>query len=477
MRACLPSSQRRVPVSSGSLSPRSRPAERAAPPHWPSPPAAPAGAISSPRPHTETRRAPRPPAAPPPSATAGAAGGDPRHLRRPCPRRPAPLPQARLRRLGAGPPVARRHRERPIPGRLRLRRDRQPGRQPRPPGRQCRPRCPMGRLARLARRLRPHTPNLGFVAGPGSQGRLSLLTSDEPNNAGEATGMVVWFPDAGIPGAQGQYFDDQQPGCSHLRDCPIRASGSPVSSRVLGDAHYSTSPSRASPRRSRQPPSSPPPPAPPSAPSPRRPSPSSKASCSPPPAAARSASASPTTSPTAPRPGSRSSVVQDALSDPEVLGGIRCDRTPTSSRSTPPPPRRAPGSPGSASPSRPPTSAPSTSSSSTATATPWPSTSPPSPARSESPSPSRPSATAPSSPPPGEDGAGGRLLDVRVLTEEAETLGQITLTPDPGYLMDASVQLLASPAGDRLLVAWAESPATAGIRRVRIARLACAGGL
>jgi hypothetical protein len=53
----------------------------------------------------------------------------------------------------------------------------------------------------------------GFVIGPGREGRFSMLTTDVPNNAGNVpTGMVVWAPQAGVPGAEGQFFDDIPPG-------------------------------------------------------------------------------------------------------------------------------------------------------------------------------------------------------------------------------------------------------------------------
>jgi hypothetical protein len=52
----------------------------------------------------------------------------------------------------------------------------------------------------------------GFAIGPGEDGRFSMLTSDEPNDAGGPTGMVMWAPKAGVSGAEGQFFDDVLPG-------------------------------------------------------------------------------------------------------------------------------------------------------------------------------------------------------------------------------------------------------------------------
>ena len=58
-----------------------------------------------------------------------------------------------------------------------------------------------------------HGQTEGVVAGPASEGRFSMLTNDVPNNMGNVpTGMVVWTPVAGVPGMQGQYFDDVPPG-------------------------------------------------------------------------------------------------------------------------------------------------------------------------------------------------------------------------------------------------------------------------
>jgi hypothetical protein len=320
----------------------------------------------------------------------------------------------------------------------------------------------------------PHTPTLGFVAGPGSEGRLSLLTSDEPNNAGQATGMVVWFPPAGIPGAEGQYFDDLPPGAPTFvtaREGEWLAGFQ----RVLGDGLYHLSLARIT-------------------------SPLTTASFEPAAGCATfstlSAAAVPfqqgfllATSSGRPYgkcltddltdgPPSWLHIVRlpGSVADPEVLVEYSWSDTYVFQVHAIP--------------------------AATGTWLAW--------------------ERLPFAPPyertvdlvqldgdgypvgehlapvPGEvgvpfalaalgdrpvvagtrqDAGGSRVLDVRVLTEQAEILGQITLTPDPGYLMDASVQLLGSPAGDRLLVAWAESPATAGIRRVRVARLACAGGL
>ncbi len=53
-----------------------------------------------------------------------------------------------------------------------------------------------------------HGANEGFVVGPGANGRFSMLTTDMPNNENVSKGMVVWFPNAGVAGAQGQFFDD-----------------------------------------------------------------------------------------------------------------------------------------------------------------------------------------------------------------------------------------------------------------------------
>ncbi len=58
-----------------------------------------------------------------------------------------------------------------------------------------------------------HGLNDGFVIGAGDNGTFSMLTTDEPKNASnDPAGMVVWAPQAGSPGAAGQFFDDVPPG-------------------------------------------------------------------------------------------------------------------------------------------------------------------------------------------------------------------------------------------------------------------------
>lgn len=62
-----------------------------------------------------------------------------------------------------------------------------------------------------------HGTSDGFVVGPDREGRFSMLTTDEPNNAGDVpTGMIVWAPSAGVPGAKGQFFGDVTPGLPAL---------------------------------------------------------------------------------------------------------------------------------------------------------------------------------------------------------------------------------------------------------------------
>lgn len=320
----------------------------------------------------------------------------------------------------------------------------------------------------------PHTPTLGFVAGPGSQGRLSLLTSDEPNNAGQATGMVVWFPDAGIPGAQGQYFDDLPPGAPTFvtaREDEWLAGFQ----RVLGDGLYHLSLARIT-------------------------SPLTTASFEPAAACATfstlSAAAVPfqqgfllATSSGRPYgkcltddlpdgPPSSLHVVRlpGSVSDPEVLVEYSWSDTYVF---------QVHATPAAAStwlawerlPFAPPYERTVDLVQLDGDGHPVAEHLAPVPGEVGVPFAITALGDRPVVAGTRQDASGSRVLDVRVLTEQAEILGQITLTPDPGYLMDASVQLLASPAGDRLLVAWAESPATAGIRRVRVARLACAGGL
>lgn len=58
-----------------------------------------------------------------------------------------------------------------------------------------------------------HALSDGFVVGGGRSGRFTMLTTDEPKNAGnDPEGMIVWAPHAGMSGAEGQYFDDVPPG-------------------------------------------------------------------------------------------------------------------------------------------------------------------------------------------------------------------------------------------------------------------------
>ncbi len=57
----------------------------------------------------------------------------------------------------------------------------------------------------------------GFVVGPAQAGKFSMLTTDEPkNSSNDPAGMVVWAPSADIPGAEGQFFDDIPPGFPSL---------------------------------------------------------------------------------------------------------------------------------------------------------------------------------------------------------------------------------------------------------------------
>jgi hypothetical protein len=70
------------------------------------------------------------------------------------------------------------------------------------------------------------------------------------------------------------------------------------------------------------------------------------------------------------------------------------------------------------------------------------------------------------------DSGDGGVVDVSVFGELGEPLGQITLPPEDGLFLELTVSLLGSPSGGHVLVAWGETGAQ---RRVRVARLACAG--
>lgn len=52
----------------------------------------------------------------------------------------------------------------------------------------------------------------GFVVGPDTGGRFSMLTTEEDCCGGAPVGMVVWSPQAGVAGAEGQFFNDVPPG-------------------------------------------------------------------------------------------------------------------------------------------------------------------------------------------------------------------------------------------------------------------------
>lgn len=74
-----------------------------------------------------------------------------------------------------------------------------------------------------------------------------------------------------------------------------------------------------------------------------------------------------------------------------------------------------------------------------------------------------------------EEPGSAPVLAVRVLAEDGALAAELILGADDGFELDSSAALLASPAGDQLLVAWSESSAINNdTRRVRVARLACA---
>lgn len=52
----------------------------------------------------------------------------------------------------------------------------------------------------------------GFVVGPNAGGRFSMLTTEEDCCGGAPVGMVVWSPEAGVSGAEGQFWNDVPPG-------------------------------------------------------------------------------------------------------------------------------------------------------------------------------------------------------------------------------------------------------------------------
>lgn len=321
----------------------------------------------------------------------------------------------------------------------------------------------------------PHTPTLGFAAGPGLDGRLSLFMSDEPNAAGKATGMVVWFPNAGVPGAQGQYFDDLLPGYP-LFVTAREGEWLAGFQRLVGNGLHHLSLARIT-------------------------SPLSMASLEPAAGCGISAALAGAAIPlkegflvavSSGRP--YGTCFEDNLSDgpPSTVHVVRFPGALNE-----PEPLAKDDVPGTyvfqihATPSA------------TGAWVAWeriPTFNPPTErwltfVRLDA-------GGTPEygffGPPTGEvgipfaiaalgdlpvlvttrqDPSGSRVLEVQVLDQSGGVFGQITLSAEGGFLMDASVDVVASPAGNQLLVAWAETPVTGGTRRVRVARLACAGGL
>lgn len=320
-----------------------------------------------------------------------------------------------------------------------------------------------------------HTPNLGFVAGDGEEGRISLLTTDEPNGLGQPTGMVVWFPTAGVAGAQGQYYDQQGAGYP-LFVTANQAEWLAAFQQTFGGPVQHLSLARID-------------------------SPITSGSFAGSIACATDAALSGAAlpwgdgfllalsngrpfntcfdDPVADGPPSRVqiAVVQEDLTRffltaeydeiktyifqvraaPSKTGAwIAWERIPFE----PPTGRRLAllqldedGFPVTGLVFEVPTGTIGTPISLASLG------------------------DLPALATTREDGAGGRLLDVQVFTEEGAPFGAITLSAEPGWEMDASLSLLAAPTGDRLLVAWSETASRSGAGRVRVARLACVGGL
>ena len=318
-----------------------------------------------------------------------------------------------------------------------------------------------------------HTPTLGFAAGPGLDGRLSLFMSDEPNNTGQATGMVVWFPNAGVPGAQGQYFDDLPPGYP-LFVTAREGEWLAGFQRTMGNGLHHMSLARIT-------------------------SPLTTASFEPAAGCALSVALSAAAIPfkggflvaassgrpygtcfednltdgppstlhvvhfpaalTEPKP-----LAEYTVSDTYVLQ-IRATRSNTGAWLA-----------WERIPFEPPFERNIEFARVVADGPPEAGLFGPKTGEVGVPFAIAALGDLPVLASTRPDESGTRVLEVQVLTKEADVFGQITLTADAGFAMDASVDLLASPAGDQLLVAWGEVPVTGGVRRVRVARLACAGG-
>jgi len=319
-----------------------------------------------------------------------------------------------------------------------------------------------------------HSYNEGFVTNDGVDGRFSMLTSDMPNNENVSKGMVVWFPNAGVPGAQGQFFDALPPGvplfvASHepewvagfqrsvaddLRYLSLARITSPITSKWYEDAIACATTATIAGAAIR----------------------AEKGfllafsngrpfghclddlyADGPPSLVQIAAFPDPTKPP---------SLVAE-LSEPDhYIFQIRM--TPSKSGAwvaweivpfEPPFPRTirllrldASGAPVFETP----------------VAVDFGTSATPFALGTLGDKPILATTHA--------DDSGARSLDVHVLTEDGAPLGEATIEPAPGFEMSSAVAVHGSPMGDQILVAWDEDPVDGGLRRVRVARLACAGG-